>query len=112
MQILSSRKINFSSGYVFEAIDQNTGKKVALKRTQKVGNKVSREFEVLSLAKDCPNVVQMTDFFYSVDEKKRIIQNIVLEFCDMSLEDKLREVTKQRQAMPMVQVKHYCKQIF
>ena len=54
----------------------------------------------------------MTDFFYSLDDKKRIIQNIVLEFCDMSLEDKLREVTKQRQAMPMVQVKHYCKQIF
>ena len=96
MQIFSSRKIDFGSGYVFEAIDQTTGKKVALKRTQKVGNKVSREFEVLSLARGCPNVVQMTDFFYSIDEKKRIIQNIVLEFCDMSLEDKLREVTKQR----------------
>lgn len=94
MQILSSREINFVSGYVFEGIDQNTGKKVALKRTQKVGNKVSREFEVLSLAKGCPNVVQMVDFFYSLDAKKRMIQNIVLEFCDMSLEDKLRDVTR------------------
>ena len=57
MQILSSRKIDFTSGYVFEAIDQTTGKKVALKRKEKIGDKVSREFEMLNLAKDCPNVV-------------------------------------------------------
>lgn len=93
LQILSSREINTILGYVFEGIDKNTGRKIALKRTQKVGNMVSREFEVLSLAKDCPNVVQMLDFFYTLDAKKRMIQNIVLEFCDMSLEDKLREVT-------------------
>ena len=68
-----AQNLTYNSGYVFEAIDQTSGKKVALKRTQKVGNKVSREFEVLSLVKGCSNVVQMLDFFYSVDEKKRII---------------------------------------
>jgi hypothetical protein len=54
-------------GYVFEAIDNNTGDKVAIKRTQKAGNKVSREYEILCLAKNMPNVMQMVDFFYSLD---------------------------------------------
>ena len=31
-------------GYVFEAVDQNSGKTVALKRTQKAGKVISREF--------------------------------------------------------------------
>jgi hypothetical protein len=44
-------------GYVFEAIDTNRNCKVALKRTQKAGNVVSREYEVLSLLKGAPNVV-------------------------------------------------------
>lgn len=66
-------KCNFEAnrdlGYVFEAIDKNTGETVALKRTMKVGNVVSREYEVLTLLKDCTNVVQLLDFFYSVDQR-------------------------------------------
>ena len=56
-------------GYVFEAYDLNRECKVALKRTQKAGNIVSREYEVLSLLKGAPNVVQLVDFFYSLDKK-------------------------------------------
>ncbi len=48
---------NRDLGYVFEAIDKNTGKTVALKRTMKVGNVVSREYEVLTLLKGATNVV-------------------------------------------------------
>ena len=55
------------SGYVLEAIDLNKDIKVALKRTQKAGNIVSREYEVLSLLKGAPNVVQLIDFFYTID---------------------------------------------
>ena len=51
----------------------NNNRKVALKRTQKAGNIVSREYEVLKLLEGAPNVVQLLDFFYSVDEKQRII---------------------------------------
>jgi glycogen synthase kinase 3 beta len=58
---------------VFEAIDQNNNQRVALKRTQKVGNIVSREYEVLNKLKGVPNVVQMLDFFYSTDAKARLI---------------------------------------
>ena len=65
-------KTNFQSdiklGYVFEAIDLNKKQPIALKRTMKVGNVVSREFEIMQLLKDCPNVVQLLDLFYSLDQ--------------------------------------------
>ncbi len=48
-----------SFGYVFEAIDQRTNKKVALKRVEKVGNQLSREFEILLDVKDSDHVVKI-----------------------------------------------------
>ena len=47
----------FRSGFVFEAYDQNRDMRVAIKRTQKAGNVVSREYEVMALLKGAPNVV-------------------------------------------------------
>ena len=61
--------LNSLLGYVFEAYDNNKKIKVALKRTQKAGSMVSREYEVLSLLKGAPNVIQMHEFFYSMDHK-------------------------------------------
>lgn len=52
-------------GYVFEALNRNTGITYAVKRTQKAGEYVSREYEVLSKLKDCKNVVKLHDIFYS-----------------------------------------------
>ena len=46
---------------------------MALKRTMKVGNVVSREYEVLSLLIGAPNVVQLVDFFYTLDQRQRVI---------------------------------------
>jgi serine/threonine protein kinase len=80
---------------------------VALKRTQKIGNIVSREYEVLCLLKGAPNVVQLLDFFYTTDQRERVIQNTVMEFCDWSLEEKLRQAEKTRQPLPMAHIKHY-----
>jgi len=40
-------------GFVFKAIDQNTNREVAVKRSQKVGNLVSREFEILREVAGC-----------------------------------------------------------
>jgi hypothetical protein len=53
------------------------------------------------------NVVQMLDFFYTIDDKQRIIQNTVLEFCDMSLEDVLKDLDQRRSFLPMHDVKKY-----
>jgi len=58
------------------------------------------------------NVVQMLDFFYSIDDKQRIIQNTVLEFCDMSLEDLLKELDSKKDYCPMMTAKKYAKEIF
>lgn len=83
-----------------------------MKRTQKAGNIVSREYEVLSMLKGEPNVVQLIDFFYSVDNKQRVIQNTVMEFCESNLEDKLRQAEKSKQVIPMEHIKMYLWQIF
>lgn len=40
-------------GYVFEAYDLESNRKVAIKRTTKAGDYVSREFEVLEKLRDC-----------------------------------------------------------
>lgn len=55
-------------GYVFEAFDKTHQQTVAVKRTTKAGEYVSREFEVLDRLKDCKNVVRMLDIYYSKNE--------------------------------------------
>ena len=60
---------NGAFGFVFEAYCENRKCKVALKRTQKAGNIISREFEILDMLRGKENVVQLLDFFYSLDEK-------------------------------------------
>jgi len=94
---------------VFEAIDENNKQRVALKRTQKAGNVVSREYEVLSLLRGAPNVIQMVNFFYSMSAQNKLIQNAVMEFCDCSLEDKLRYAEKTKKPMSMEEIKSYGK---
>ena len=44
----------------------------------------------MTLLRGSPNVIQLVDFFYSLDQKQRLIQNIVMEYCESSLEDQLR----------------------
>ena len=99
-------------GYVFEAYDNHRCCKVAVKRTQKAGNIVSREYEVLSLLKNAENIVQLLDFFYSIDAKQRIIQNMVMEYCECSLESTLQLAIKDKTAIPISSLKHILKQVF
>jgi len=96
-------------GYVFEAYDYHRTCKVAVKRTQKAGNIVSREYEVLSLLRGAENIVQLLDFFYSVDVKHRIIQNMVLEYCECSLESTLQRSIKEKTTIPMPELKRVLK---
>ena len=48
---------NGAFGFVFKATETATGRDVAVKRSQKVGNKISREFEVLTALQGKPNVI-------------------------------------------------------
>jgi serine/threonine protein kinase len=99
--------LKFCLGYVFEAYDNNRKVKVALKRTQKAGNIISREFEILDMCRGKENIVQLLDFFYTIDDKQRIIQNTVLEFCDESLEDVLKRLDHEKSFLDMKTLKRY-----
>jgi len=103
--------MKFYIGYVFEAFDNNRKCKVALKRTQKAGNIISREYEILTKLQGKPNVVQLLDFFYSIDAKQRVIQNAVFEFCDKSLEDVLKQLEKENTYLKIDTLKKFVKQI-
>lgn len=58
------------------------------------------------------NVVQLLDFFYSIDDNNRIIQNTVLEYCDKSLENLIEDHNKRKDYIPMFDIKKYVRQIF
>lgn len=49
----------FSIGYVFEAWDHTNNKRVALKRVEKVGAQLSREYEILFELRNCDHIVQI-----------------------------------------------------
>lgn len=62
-----------SFGYVFEAIEKKSKKTIAIKRTTKAGEFVSREFEVLEKLRGNQHCIQMLDIFYSCnDDGKKV----------------------------------------
>jgi serine/threonine protein kinase len=67
-------------GYVIEAYDKKNDQRVAIKRTHKVGNKLSREYQVLAELRDCEHIVKMLDTFYTLNDDGKIIQNVVFEY--------------------------------
>ncbi len=73
---------------------------------------MSREFEVLAALKGKENVIQLVDFFYSLDSRERLIQNSVFEFCDKNLEDVLKELEKgPKKHLELCDIKRYIKEI-
>lgn len=97
-----------SFGYVFEAFDKNRGQKVALKRTTKAGDYVSREYEILELLKDCPNCIQVLDIFYTKnDEDDKLAQNLVFEYCSDNLESMITEKKSSQEVFSIEKVRHY-----
>lgn len=83
-------------GYVFEAEDVRTKQKVAIKRIEKVGKQLSREFEILNEIKDSPHCVYMIDCFYTKSKNEKLVQNLVFEFLSSNLEDIIKTSRKER----------------
>lgn len=100
-----------SFGYVFEAYDKNRDCKVALKRTTKAGDYVSREYEVLELLKGCQNCIQILDIFYSKSEDDKLAQNLVFEFCKDNLESMITEMKGKKEHFTIDEVRNFAKQI-
>ena len=89
-------------GYVIEAYDRIHDARVAIKRTHKVGTKLSREYEVLSELKDCEYVVKLLDTFYSVNDDGKVIQNLVFEYVTRSLEAYMDDFRKKKKYIPLI----------
>lgn len=78
-------------GYVFEAQEIKTGRKVAIKRIEKVGKQLSREYEILKALRNSSHCVNMLDCFYTKSKKEKLVQNLVFEFLSNNLEDLIKE---------------------
>ena len=100
-----------SFGFVFEAIDNDTKQTVAVKRTQKAGEYVSREYEVLNELKKCKNVVKMLEIYYSKDSQKKTAQNLVFEYCSQNLEEIIQQKKQEGGRIEMKEIKDYMRQI-
>ena len=96
-------------GYVFEAYDKESKQTVAVKRTQKAGEYVSREYEVLNKLKDCKHVVRMLEIYYSRSEDGKTAQNLVFEYCKKNLEEVIQEHKKLNKRIPIELIKNYMK---
>ena len=96
---------------MFKALDPHTKEEVAIKRTSKSGEYVSREFEVLDKLRDCVNVVQLLNIYYSKNEDNKIVQNLVFEFCQKNLEEEIQEAKERKVLIPMAKIKDFMRQI-
>lgn len=88
-------------------MDPHTGERIAIKRTSKSGEFVSREFEVLDRLKGCDHVVQMLNIFYSKNQEGKIVQNLVFEFCDTNLEEVIQKAKENKRYIPMDDIRNY-----
>ena len=98
-------------GYVVEAYDRVNDIRVAMKRTQKVGTSLSREYQILSELKDCNYIVKLIEIFYSVNDDGQIIQNLVFEYVSRSLEDYMEEFRRKKTFIPIEKIKKIAKQL-
>lgn len=98
-------------GYVIEAYDRIHDARVAIKRTHKVGTKLSREYEILSELKDCSYIVKLMDTFYSVNDDGKVIQNLVFEYVTRSLEVYMEEYRRKKKYIPLEKIKQVSRQL-
>lgn len=101
-----------SFGQVYKAYDSNEGRLVAIKRSVKVGNLVSREFEILKETQDCPNCVRLLDIFYTVSEGQKFIQNLVFEYLPDNLDRYLANKFKLVGGLSPVEIRGLMRQLF
>lgn len=84
---------------------------MAIKRTSKSGEYVSREYEVLDRLRGCQNVVQLLNIYYSKNEEGKVVQNLVFEFCSQNLEEVIQNAKEHRKLIPMNDIKDFMRQI-
>ncbi|GAB68826.1 protein kinase domain containing protein [Plasmodium cynomolgi strain B] len=83
-------------GKVYYAIDLCTQEPVAIKRSPKWRNKVSREVDLLQKMQHSENIVNLKSIFYTTTEKGFRIQNIVFKYMTYSLGKYIRFKKQER----------------
>ena len=98
-------------GHVIEAYDRINDLRVAIKRIPKITNKLGREYEIITKLSECPYIVKFYGTFYSVNYKGHLIQNLIFEYINNSLENYINELRKKEQYIPINTIKKIAKQI-
>ena len=99
-----------SFGIVFQTKLSPSGEDVAIKRVLQDKRFKNRELEIMRKVLH-PNICELKAFFYS-SERDEIYLNLVLEFVPETVYKALRNFSKQKTAMPMLEVKLYTYQLF
>ncbi|KAF5099966.1 hypothetical protein D0Z00_001446 [Geotrichum galactomycetum] len=99
-----------SFGIVFQTKLSPSGEDVAIKRVLQDKRFKNRELEIMRKVSH-PNICELKAFFYS-SERDEIYLNLVLEFVPETVYKALRNFSKQKTAMPMLEVKLYTYQLF
>ena len=79
-----------SFGYVFKVEDRRRGTIVAIKRSIKTSQLISREYKMLQKVRGSPYCVGLLDIFYTVNVNRKYIQNLVFEYIPGNLGKKIR----------------------
>ena len=100
-----------SFGTVIEAYDQTNDIRVAIKRTHKVTEELSREYEILEELKNCKFIVKLLNTFYTEDSKGKCIQNLVFEYIPQSLENLIKSFRDKNESIPIEKIKKISREI-
>lgn len=100
-----------SVGHVFEVLDLPTNKRLAVKRIRKAQGKVGREYKVLTELQDCTQCTKLLNTFFSVNEEKKLTQNLVFELADESLETLIQRTREVKEEIGMERIKSIMRQI-
>ncbi|KAF9983182.1 regulator of ime2 [Modicella reniformis] len=103
---------NGSFGVVFQAKLVPSGEETAIKKVLQDKRFKNRELQIMRLVSH-PNIVDLKAFFYSNGEKKEeVFLNLVLEYIPETVYRASRHYSKNKQTMPMLQIKLYMYQLF
>jgi serine/threonine protein kinase len=100
-----------SFGVVYLARDRASGQIVAVKRVEKKGTLLSREYQILNELRDSLNCINLLNFFYTKNERGALIQNMVFEYMPTNLEDYMQAQIKKKKLISETTIRSFMYQI-
>lgn len=100
-----------SFGTVFKAYDRNLRKFVAVKRSIKLGQTISREYTILKEVAESPQCITLLDIFYTVNDTNDFIQHLIFDFIPDNLSRVLRSRYKEKNNFSLTEIRKIMLQI-